>query len=144
MGKALADPLFMFLAVVITVQIALYREWPRLRRIGRIVLLALTTATAGLWLLGTHAAESYLIDRLSAVHPIPSESDVAEIDVVIVLSGGFVAAPVTNPPDSWTTARVIQGVRTYFESDAHTLTDSRFRQFFATLAGDCRKIIENV
>lgn len=126
MGKALADPLFMFLAVVITVQIALYREWPRLRRIGRIVLLALTTATAGLWLLGTHAAESYLIDRLSAVHPIPSESDVAEIDVVIVLSGGFVAAPETayDQPDAWTTARVIQGVRTYFASDARLLVVS--------------------
>lgn len=128
MGKALADPLFMFLAVAITVQIALYREWPRLRRIARIALLALTTATAGLWLLGTHAAESYFIDRLSVIHPIPSGARIAQIDVVIVLSGGFVAAPVSayDQPDAWTTARVIQGVRTYFASDARVLVVSGY------------------
>ncbi len=69
---------------------------------GRVGLALLAVATAGLWLLGTHAAETYLIGRLTAVHPIPADEDVARIDVVVVLSGGFVDAPAAayDQPDS--------------------------------------------
>ena len=74
-----------------------------------LALIVLSAATAGLWLLGTHAAETYLLKRLNAVHPIPSHEAVADIDIVIVLSGGFVPAPVAgyDQPDVWTTARVL-------------------------------------
>lgn len=126
MGKAIADPLFIFLVVIIGVQAALYLNWRKSGRLARFALIVLSTAAVGLWLLGTHAAESYLIGRLNSVHPIPSREAVADIDVVIVLSGGFVAAPVAayEQLDTWTTARVVQGVRTFFESDARLLVVS--------------------
>lgn len=135
MGKAVADPLFWALSVAVGAQVLLYVERGRRRagrrlgrttgieRAARLGLVGLAVATALLWLLGTHAAESFLIQRLGAVHPIPSDEDVARIDVVVVLSGGFVDAPMTayDQLDSWTTARVVQGVRTFFESDARML-----------------------
>lgn len=141
MGKTIADPLFLALVSVLFVQIVLYREWGRLRRAARVGLLILTVATAGLWLLGTHAAESFLIDRLSRVHPLPEAADIASVDVVVVLSGGFVdvrsvhASPgeIDRPhataydqPDAWSTARVVQGVRTFFASDARLLVVSGY------------------
>lgn len=125
MGKAFADPLFMFLSVVIVVQVVLYREWLTVRRMSRAVgigLPVLTVATAVLWLLSTHAAESYLIERLSSIHSIPTEAEIADIDVVIVLSGGFVDGPPQyEQPDWWSTARVVQGARTFMQSDARLL-----------------------
>lgn len=122
-GKALADPLFMFLAGVIVLQLSLYRNWSRIRGRGRFGLLLLTALTGALWLLGTHEVESRLIERLNRIHPVPSPETVADIDVVIVLSGGYVDAPdgTYDQLDHWSTARVRQGVRTYFESGARLL-----------------------
>lgn len=126
MGKAFADPLMWFLSTAVLVQAALVWDRRRLLPVGRVGLALLAVATAGLWLLGTHAAETYLIGRLSAVHPIPADEDVARIDVVVVLSGGFVDAPAAayDQPDAWTTARVVQGVRTFFESGARVMVVS--------------------
>lgn len=119
-----------------------------------------TCATVVLSLLGTHAVESFLIQRLSAPYVSPAPEEIADIDVVVVLTGGFVDTPggplsvedgrepagepggdmvervvdrssqtdrlsefirTYDQPDSWSTARLIQGVRTYFESGARTL-----------------------
>lgn len=126
MSKAVADPLFWALSIAAVAQILVFVEWRHLRRWARTGLVAAVVATAGLWLLSTHAAESYLINRLSSFHPIPSEEDVARIDVVIVLSGGFIDAPEASYDqlDSWTAARVTQGVRTFFESRARLLVMS--------------------
>lgn len=138
MGKALADPLFWVLAAAVAAQLVSYVERrrlggagrpylsPRVRRAARASRIGLAVATLALWLLSTHAVESFLIGKLSSVHPIPSEEDVARIDVVVVLSGGFVDAPVRayDQPDAWTTARVIQGVRTFFDSNARVLVMS--------------------
>ena len=126
MGKAIADPLFMLLTVCAAARCFYTGSGVRLRRTGRVGLVSFTVATVTLWLLGTHAAESHLIGRLSSVHPIPSKEVLADIDVVIVLSGGFVRAPVAgyDQPDSWTTARVVQSVRTFSQSDARLLVVS--------------------
>lgn len=123
MGKALADPLFIFLAAALMLQFTLYRNWSRLWGRGRFGLLVLTAMTAGFWLLGTHAVESRLIEGLNRKYPVPSPEAVAEIDVVVVLSGGFVDAPdrAYDQLDHWSTARVVQGVRTYLESGARLL-----------------------
>lgn len=141
MGKTIADPLFVALVSVSFVQIVLYREWGRLRRGARIGLLILTVMTAGLGLLGTHAVESFLIERLTRVHEPPAAADIAAVDVVVVLSGGFVDAPSVHSssgeidrlhapaydqPDSWSTARVVQGVRTFFASDARLFVVSGY------------------
>lgn len=126
MSKAVADPLFWCLSLAILAQILAFRVRRQLGRAGRVALVVAAIGTAGLWLLSTHAAESYLIGRLSAVHPVPAAEDVARIDVVVVLSGGFVEAPdpAYDQPDAWTTVRVRQGVRTFFESDARLLVVS--------------------
>lgn len=123
MGKAIADPLFLFLTSMILIELLLCREWRRLRSLARLAVVLGFVGIAALWLLGTHAAESYFIGKLSGVHPIPSDEEVARIDVVVVLSGGFVDTPISayDQPDAWTTARVIQGVRTFFDSDARWL-----------------------
>lgn len=126
MGKALADPLFMFLVAAIAAQWLIFRRWSRLTRLGRLGLSVLAAACVVLWLLGTHAVESELINRLGAPHPAPSEAAISEIDVIIVLSGGFVTPPVAGyeQPDAWTTARLIQGVRTFQRSGARLLVVS--------------------
>src|SRR5690554_6460709 len=118
MGKTLADPLFLFLVLAAVVHVPLHRHGHRLSPGGRRALRALTAACVLLWLLGTHAAESYLMGRLSGVYPVPSADAVADIDIVVVLSGGFATAPVPayKLADGWTAARVIQGARTFKES----------------------------
>lgn len=123
MGKALADPLLWFLVAVLASHLATLRHWRALSKPARAGLVLGLCAAAGLWLLGTHAAESILIKRLSAVHPIPAAEDLARVDVVVVLSGSFVDAPLPayDQLDAWTTARVIQGVRAFFASDARLL-----------------------
>lgn len=123
MGKALADPLLCFLGATLAAHVGVLCRWRQLTKLTRALTIAGLRAAAGLWLLGTHAAESFLIQRLSAVHPIPSDEDVARIDVVVVLSGGLVPAPLEEYAqlDAWTTARVIQGVRTFLAGDARLL-----------------------
>lgn len=126
MGKALADPLLWVLAIAVLVQAFLLLDGRHLSRRSRCALVLGIATTTGLWLLSTHAVESYLLVRLGSVHPVPPGQDVARIDVVVVLSGGFVEAPdpAYDQPDAWTTARVRQGVRTFFESDARLLVVS--------------------
>src|SRR5690606_14778866 len=126
MGKALADPLLWVLAIAVLVQASLLLDGRHLSRRSRCALVLGIATTTGLWLLSTHAVESYLLVRLGSVHPVPAGEDVARIDVVVVLSGGFVEAPdpAYDQPDAWTTARVRQGVRTFLESDARLLVVS--------------------
>src|SRR5690606_7755632 len=88
MSKAVPDPLFWCLSLAILAQILAFRVRRQLGRAGRVALVVAAIGTAGLWLLSTHAAESYLIGRLSAVHPVPAAEDVARVDVGVVLSGG--------------------------------------------------------
>lgn len=126
MGKAIVDPLFLFLALALAAQILLYRHWRRLGGWARTLLLALTVGTGVLWAFGTHVVESHLVQRLNAVYPIPSAEQIASIDVVVVLSSGFVEASEAayDQLDPWGSARVIQGVRTFFASDARLLVMS--------------------
>lgn len=120
MGKTLADPLFLFLVAAVIAHGLLYFQWRRLSRGGRRALAALTAACTLLWLLGTHGAESHLMGRLSGAYPVPSAAALADIDVIIVLSGGYATAPVPSYElaDGWTAARVIQGARTFKQSGA--------------------------
>lgn len=126
MGKALTEPLFIIIVLLLIAQFALYRGWRRHGRFGRSALVAFSFATLLLWGLSTHVAETHLVQRLSDAFPIPTEDQLAEIDVVIVLSGGLVVSPDPryDQLDASTIARVWQGARTFLASDARVLVMS--------------------
>lgn len=133
MRKTIADPLFLFFVALLFLQIKRLFTGRRRRRTPFAHSIVYFIITAGLALLGTHAVESMLIGHLSSQYPIPAAEEIQQVDVLIVLSGGMVAAYDTSTtpdagtydqPDAWTTARVRQGARAFEQSQARVFVVS--------------------
>ncbi len=71
MGKAIADPLFLFLTSMILIELLLCREWRRLRSLARLAVVLGFVGIAALWLLGTHAGRIVFYRQAQRCAPDP-------------------------------------------------------------------------